>query len=273
MSGSKRITVGGLSALALAAGVGCHLIESSPLLTKNQMPPPPPITYSRFHQPGWDWAAVGRVVVLSPRNESVYTRAGKEFHGELAAALQRLGRFEVVTAPFDDHARLSSVTHQSGRFDETVLLALATETRADVILLPTVSQYSPYPRPKLGVVVQAVAPAAGKVVASVDGVWDASDGGIAEQVRTYYRQRPTPLPAYVRNHTIVADDNFAADLALESPALFQKFVANKVAAILIGEDSAAAGGNAGGTKGCTPAAVSGTSTAANGCPSPKSPSR
>ncbi len=255
MNGAKRLSAGGLSALALAAGVGCHLIESSPLRSKNQMPPPAPITYSRFHQPDWDWGGVSRVVVLSPRNESAYTRAGREFHSELAAALQRLGRFEVVTAPFDDHARLASVTHQTGRFDETVLLAIATETRADVVLLPTVSQYSPYPRPKLGVVVQAVAPATGKVVASVDGVWDSSDGGIAEQVRAYYRQRPTPLPTYVRNHTIVADDNFAADLALDSPALFQKFVATKVAAVLVGEESATAGGTAGAATGanCPPA--------------------
>lgn len=263
-----RLSAGGLSALALAAGVGCQLIQSSPLLSKNQMPPPPPITYSQFHQPGWDWGRVGRVVVLSPRNESAYTRAGREFHGELAAALQRLGRFEVVTAPFDDHARLSTLTHQTGRFDETVLLALATETRADVVLLPTVSQYTPYPRPRLGVGVQAVAPGTGKVVASVDGVWDSSDGGIAEQARAFYRQRPTPLPVYVRNHTIVADDNFAADLALDSPVLFQKFVASKVAAVLIGEEGAAVGGTAGGTNGCAPPADR-TPAATTGCPPPK----
>jgi hypothetical protein len=208
-------------------------LGQSPLLTRNQMPPPPPVTYSRYHLDGWDWGSVARVVVFTPRNESDYTRAGQEFQDALASELQRLGRFEVVAAPADDHARLASFAHQGGAFDEGVAVDIATRTRADVLVLPTITQYSPYPRPRMGVVVQAVAPFAGKVAASVDGLWDTTDGGIAEQVRAYYRQRPKPLPAYVRNHTIVADDNFAADIALDSPALFQRFVANTVARLLV----------------------------------------
>lgn len=221
-----------LSAIPLAA-VGCSWLSQSPLLPRNQGPPPPPVTYSTYRHDGWTWDGVGRVVVLTPRNESAYTRADAEFQAALTAELQRLGRFEVVAAPLDEHANLSTVIHRGGTFDEGVMLDIARRTRADVVVFPTVTQYSPYPRPRMGVVLQAVAPAAGKVIGSVDGLWDSTDGGIAEQVQAYYRQRPKPLPTFIRNHEIAADENFAADLALDSPALFQRWVAAVTAKLLV----------------------------------------
>jgi hypothetical protein len=221
---------------------GCGWLSRSPLLTRNQMPPPPPVTYSTYRHVAWDWSDVARVVVLTPRNESEYTRAGAEFQAALTSELQRLGRFEVVASPPDEHANLSTVAHRGGAFDERTMLAIARTARADVVILPTVTQYSPYPRPRMGVVLQAVSPADGKVIASVDGLWDTTDGGVAEQVRAYYRQRAKPLPVFVRNHTIAADDNFAADLALDSPALFQRWVAGVTSKLLVEGDGTPAGG-------------------------------
>ncbi len=217
----------------LLLSAGCGWLSQSPLLPRNQLPPPPPVTYSTFRQPGWEWADVARVVVFTPHNESEYTRTDSEFHTALTAELQRLGRFEVVAAPPDEQAALSQVAHRGGSFDQRVLLDIAKRTRADVVVFVSVTQYSPYPRPRMGVVIQAVAPAEGKVIASVDGLWDTADGGIAEQVRAYYRQREKPLPPYVRNHVIAADDNFAADIALDSPALFQRWVANVTGRLLV----------------------------------------
>lgn len=243
-----------VAGLAVAAGLaasagGCAWLSQSPLLPRNQVPPPPPITHSAYHHAAWSWDGVARVVVLTPRNESNYTRAGAEFQVALASELQRLGRFEVVAAPPDDHANLSTVIHRGGTFDEAVLLDIARQTRADVVVFTTVTQYSPYPRPRMGVVIQAVAPAAGKVIASVDGLWDTSDGGVAELVRAYYRQRPKPLPTFIRNHTIAADENFADDLALDSPALFQRWVASLASRLLVEGAGDASGDRAGGSAG------------------------
>lgn len=220
----------GVAGTVLLAG-GCGWLSESPLLSRN--PPPPPVTYSTYRDEAWAWESVARVVVLTPRNESAYTRADSEFQAALTSELQRLGRFEVVAAPLDEHANLSTVAHKGGAFDERTLLGIARTTRADVVVIPTITQYSPYPRPRMGVVLQAVAPAEGKVIGSVDGLWDTTDGGIAEQVRAYYRQRPKPLPAFIRNHEIATDDGFAADLALDSPALFQRWVASITARLLV----------------------------------------
>jgi hypothetical protein len=229
----------GIGTLAVAAG--CHgfagrladRFHALPGLPKNLEPPPAPITRSEFRHPDWDWSRVARVLVLPPLNESAYTRADEEFHAALTGELQRLGRFEVVAGPPDDCARLAAKIHRDGTFDEALMLELAKLTRADVVVHVAVMQYSPYPRPRMGVVAQAVSPARGKVIASVDGLWDTTDAGIAEELRTYYRQRPKRLPPRVRNHVIASDDAFAEELALDSPALFQRWVAHVVAVSLV----------------------------------------
>ena len=228
----------GILLVAALATAGCRLIErlsGSPVLPRNREPPlPGPPTYSHYHQEAWRWEDTSRVLVLPPRNESQYTRAGEELHAALASELQRLGRFEVVAAPPDPDGTLSKLIHVSGRFDEGAMLDLAKLTRADVIVFPTITQYSPYPRPRLGLILQAVSPLDGKVIASVDGLWDTTDAAIAEQVRTFYRQRAKPLPPRVRNHEIATDDSFAGELALDSPALFQRYVCHLGSRVLFG---------------------------------------
>lgn len=215
---------------ALVAAAGCQLFSR----VHRRIPPPAPPTFSEYHLDGWAWGAVNRVLVLPALNESPHTRAGVEVVDALTSELQRAGRFEVVKAPDDDRAVLSAIVHRSGTFDEVLMLDLARTFRADVIVHPTVTHYSPYPRPRIGLVVQAVAPGEGKVAASIDGLWDTTDCAVAERVRAYYRQRPRPRPAFVRNHTIVDDDSFAAEIALDSPALFQRYIAHEAVCVLLG---------------------------------------
>lgn len=235
-----------LVAAAVAAG-GCNLITR---VAHRHEPPPAPPTFSEYHLPGWGWADVARVLVLPALNESPYTRAGAEVRDALTSELQRVGRFEVVAAPQDDRAVLAAVVHRGGRFDEGVMLELARAFRADVVVHPTVSHYSPYPRPRLGLIVQAVAPAEGKVVASVDGLWDTTDSCVAERVRAFYRQRPRPLPPWIRNHVIASDDSFAGELALDSPALFQRYICHEAVAVLLGLPVPRVVTGAGGAAGC-----------------------
>lgn len=203
-------------------------------LRARRNPPPQPPTFSQYHLDGWFWEDVDRVLVLPFLNESEHTRAGDEVRAALAAQLQRLGRFEVVTAAPDDRGVLAAQVHRGGTFDEFAVLDLGKRTSADVILHGTVTHYSPYPRPRLGLVLQAVGPRQAKVVASVDGLWDTSDAALAERCRAYYRQRPRPRPAFVRNHVIASDDSFAEELALDSPALFQRWVCFEAGNALLG---------------------------------------
>lgn len=230
------------AALVALAGAGCSLFDGKGKLGK-QRPEPP--TYSQYHLSGWSWDRVDRVLVLPVLNEPASaltandevrdTRAGDKIRNAFTSELQRMARFEVVAAAPDDQAFLTAVVHRDGRFDEAVMLDLAGRTHADVIVHITVTHYSPYPRPRLGLVVQAVGAAEAKVVGSVDGVWDTTDAAVAERCRVFYRQRTHPRPGFIRrNHVIATDDEFAGELALESPALFQRWVCHEAILALMG---------------------------------------
>jgi hypothetical protein len=226
----KRLALAVLLA-SLTAGC-CCLFDKGALLHRRA---PQPATFSQYHQEGWQWERVDRVLVLPFLNESDYTRAGTEVRAAFTSQFQRMGRFEVVNAAPDDKAALAAQIHRGGRFDELAMLELARSTSSDVIVHGIVTHYSPYPRPRMGLILQAVSPQQGKVIASVDGVWDTTDAVLAERCRTYYRQRHRPLlPVRERNKVYTADDGFAADLALESPALFQRWVCHEAILALMG---------------------------------------
>lgn len=221
-------------AVVILAGAGCGLLSRLPNLWRPPLPPPSPPTFSQYHLTGWEWDRALRVVVLPVLNQSEHTRAGDEVRAAFTSEMQRLGRFEVVAAPPDDKAVLAAVVHRNGRFDEAVMLDVAQSMKADVVVHLAITQYSPYPRPRLGLVIQVVSPQEAKVVASVDGLWDTTDQAIAERVRIYYRQRPRERPPWIRNHVIASDDSFAGELALDSPALFQRFVCREASLTLLG---------------------------------------
>jgi hypothetical protein len=198
---------------------------------------PEPPTFSQYHLAGWQWQRVDRVLVLPFLNESGYTRAGEEVRAAFASELQKEGRFEVIVAPPDDQAVLAATIHRGGKFDEAAMLALAVRTEADVVVHGTVTQYSPYPRPRLGLILQAVGPQEAKVVASVDGLWDTTDAGLAERCRIYYRQAVRPRLPVIRDNVIPRTniEGFAEDVALDSPLLFQRWVCHEAVLALQGK--------------------------------------
>ena len=222
-----------LSVLCGSLLTGCRQLLTN--VSRPFRPPPPgPPSFSYYHLTGWTWESVQRVVVLPFLNETAFSRVDEEVQQNLMGELQRLGRFEVVSAPADDRATLSASVRRGGRFDEAILLDIARCSSADVVVHGIVSQYALHPRPRLGLVLQAVAPELGKVVASVDGLWDTTDATLAERCRAFYRQRPRPVPAFIRNNFVVHDSVFTQELALDSPMLFQRWVCWEAAIILLG---------------------------------------
>ncbi len=198
---------------------------------------PPPATASQYHLDSFDWRGVARVLVLPVGNESRYNRTGWEVRKALASELQRLGRFEVVSPPDDHPAFLSETMHVTGRFNEVESLNIAHTFGADVIIYATVTEYMPYGRARLGLVVQAVSPFDCKVVASVDGLWDTVSIDVARRARAFYH---TPIdargPVMAKVKELIqtpTEDGRADELAIESPALYQRFVCNEVVQHLV----------------------------------------
>lgn len=180
-------------------------------------------TFSYYHAPGLDWGKVNRILVLPLDNESTFNQVPEQARRALVAEFQQAGRFEVVPAPPDVWAEVSGQIRCNGNFNEAVMIELARTTRADLIVAGTVSQYSPYRLPRLGLVLQVISPADAVVVASVDGLWDSTHLDIAGRARSYYREmarggRNAPFPE---------------TLALESPQYFQRFVCHEAVAALL----------------------------------------
>ena len=171
----------------------------------------------------FQWAGVGRVLIMPFDNETAFPHAPDEVRNALATELQRLGLFEVVPAPPQLPTEVSRVIRENGRFNEVALVQPARLFRADLIVMGTVTQYNPYASlPRLGLVLQVVSPGDGVVVASVDGMWDAASAPVAQRAQAFYRQytKPSEVP-------------FTAALVLESPRLFQRFVCFEAAQVLV----------------------------------------
>ena len=229
MHGGGRLRTPAILSATLLALAGC---QTGP---PHRLVPPPgcePV-FSQYHLDQFHWGDVARVLVLPFATESASARAADEMGRALRAELQQLGRFEVIAAPPDDLARLSDQIHRGGRFNEAAMLELGRAFRADVVIHGTVTQYSPYPRPRVGITLQAVAPSEAKVIASVDGLWDANHLPIAKRAQNYYLQRKTELTPYHEANWIYPDDGHADELALLSPQLYQRWVCSELAAILV----------------------------------------
>lgn len=211
-----------LVSLLTVVVVGCCLFHPPP------PPAPPPIREYRARD--FQWSNVNRVLVLPLCNEAAFYPVAEEVRTALAAELQALGRFEVVAGPCNGPAAdLVAQVRVAGRFNEAALIELAHLFRADVIVLATVTQYSPYRPPRLGLAVQAVSPFDAVVVASVDGLWDTAFKATADLACASYCEAFAPRQT-----------STASVLVLDSPRLFQRFVCGQVARALAGFEPAPA---------------------------------
>jgi hypothetical protein len=204
------------------------VLSSATLLTgchhPKQPPVSPPLNYSFYHGQPFSWGAVSRVLVLPLRNETSFSHASEEAQNALVTELQQLGRFEVVPAPDDICTDASRYVRVNGRFNELALIQMAHDFRADVIIMGTLTQYSPYKPVRMGLSLQVVSPVDGLIVASVAGLWDSANAWIAQRARDYYLQ-------FCRRR----DEPLTAELVLDSPRFYQRFVCFEAVHILVGD--------------------------------------
>jgi hypothetical protein len=192
-------------------------------------PPSPPPPCSHYHAPGYTAALGPRILLLPLANETCFPQAGDQVRDALAAELQSIGCLEVVVPPCDADAYISQAVHVQGRFDEAGMLALARTFRVDTVLLGTLTDYQPYMPQRIGLSLRLVSPPAAAVIASVDGLWDARDKQLADQVCAAGSGLSDALSASFKN-----------DLLLASPQQFQRYVCHQAVQVLIAPTPAAA---------------------------------
>jgi hypothetical protein len=179
-------------------------------------------TFSRYVAAGFDRNSIQRVLLVPLANESAEPRAAEDIRNALSAEIQSMGRYEVVLAPAQLLCACSRRVRQHGEFDEVELLEIALKHQADAILFGAVTQHRSCAPPRIGLSLRLVSTSEAVVIASVDGLWDASDRTIAEQARGYHEWRVG------QTYSLLADD-----LILVSPHGYQRFVCHAATRALL----------------------------------------
>lgn len=200
---------------ALAMGSGCAHDHSTAVVAA-------PAPFQQYVDPRTDWSAIQRVVLMPLANQTAYPKIADEMQTNLAAELQRAGRFDIVVATRDDPGARARDIFSNGRFDEVELLRVAREYQAQAVLFGQVTQYHPYNPPRVGLSLLMIHPAEGIAIASSEGLWDARETETAAQAKQLYGQSLS-WPQSV----------LGTDRVLESPDVFQRFVSQQIASSLI----------------------------------------
>ncbi|MBS0205115.1 MAG: hypothetical protein JSS49_19600 [Planctomycetes bacterium] len=204
-----------LPGILLLVHLGC---AHQPIQTAAPVVPAP---YQQFVSQKFDWSTVKRVVLMPMSNNTAFAQASVEMQNNLAAELQRAGRFDVVVATHEDPGARARDVFSRGTFDELELLRIAREYDAQAVLFGQLTQYHPYPPPKVGLTLLMISPAEGVAIASADGLWDAREITTAQQAQGYLHEKLTWRQSLM-----------GVDRALESPDVYQRFVCQQIATSL-----------------------------------------
>lgn len=178
--------------------------------------------FQQYLDPRVDWSSIQRVVLMPMSNQTAYPKVSEEMQTNLAAELQRAGRFDIVVATREDSGARARDIFTNGQFDEVELLRVAREYQAQAVLFGQVTQYHPYNPPRIGLSLLMVHPGEGVVIATSDGLWDARESGTATQAKQLYGQSLS-----------WPQNMLSSDRVLESPDVYQRFVSQQVASSLM----------------------------------------
>jgi hypothetical protein len=196
--------------------VGLHLGCAHPQV--EVAAPPEPAPYQQFVAPNFDWSSVKRVVLMPMANQTAFAHASVEMQDNLAAEIQRAGRFDIVVATHEDNGARAREVFSRGSFDELELLRIAREYDAQAVLFGNLTQYHAYAPPRVGLSLIMICPAEGVAIASADGLWDARELTTARQAQ-----------AYLQHKLSWRQGLLGVDRALESPDVYQRFVCQQIA--------------------------------------------
>jgi hypothetical protein len=186
-----------------AAGTGC----SHPPVTSYLSSP------AELHR-------INRVAFLELQDEALRPKVAQEVTEEVFRALQdrRIFRVELVRAT---DSRYPSTARPGARFSISELKQLRETLDCDAILTGSLSSFQQHPRMQIGLRLTLLSVRDGRVVWSVDSVWDTRDREVEKRIEDYFEHEMASKyePVEWRFGTV-------------SASAFEKFVAYEVAQTL-----------------------------------------
>ena len=181
---------------------------------------PEPLIPCYLESPG-ALAGVGRAVLVEPPSDPSTAPVARDVAQALARAMAGRQLFQVdLATPGEtglDPAALDGRHTISLEQMKTIRAAL----QSDVVILAVMTEFHPYPRMRMGLRLQMLDLRSGRLLWSLDHVWDGTEDVTARRIQQYHKTRTPGLA-----------DPLEWRVALVSPKAFGEFVAADVARTL-----------------------------------------
>ncbi len=202
----KQNILTALSLLALALSSGCEIVTS---IT--------PETGHYYINPESNFAAIGRVVVLEPVNNTDYPDLAEDLGRTTCRELQKKHLFNARILK-NDSAEWKDLQLDDSSYSLEEMSAIRAKLRADAVIVGTVTEYRPYPHLLVGMNLRMIDLKAGQLVWGFEQLWDTTDRKLESRMKAYFEKQ--------MRHGYEPMD---WQLLLASPRAFNKFVAYEVA--------------------------------------------
>ncbi|NLW87894.1 MAG: hypothetical protein GXY38_13590 [Planctomycetes bacterium] len=212
----------GIAAAGLRTAVllcaACATIGCEPTVERPEV-----ASYLRSEQ---DLQRIQRVVLVEFSDEKAGPEACSCFTDRVVQALSQRRLFHVELLPVSDPTHQLLPPGRRSPLTVEELQQIRQTLRVDAVLLGMITSYKTYPHMQIGVYLRLLDLKNGRVIWSVDDIWDAQNKQVEKRIKRYFRNN-------------VADKYEPVDwrLATISPTMFQKFVAHEIARTLPGDDS------------------------------------
>lgn len=204
------MTVRAWTAIGLFALSSCGILPTAPRR----------VPVNHFVSDPRDFDTVRRVMVLPFTPAPGVRQDGPHIRSSFVRELAKLQRFEVV--PLPERASEHEEIHASvmrGRLSTDALVALSTRYQVDGVLIGSITSYRAYPPMNLGLRLQLVSLHSGRTVWAAEGIYDANDARILEDVEHYAHSFAAPESSM-----------HGWEINLISPDKYATFVAHRLAA-------------------------------------------
>ncbi len=148
--------------------------------------PPRKVPVNHFVADRRDFDTVRRVMVLPFHTETGVHPASDTLRRAFLNEFIKLQRFEVVPLPLRaaEHQEINDSLRR-GRLSTNALVALGERYELDGVMIGAVTSYRAYPPQNVGLRLQLVSLHSGKTVWAADGMYDANDARIVEDLQHY----------------------------------------------------------------------------------------
>jgi hypothetical protein len=166
----------------------------------------------------------GRVAVVEFFDHSRYTGTAEQFTAALKDQLADVTTGSDFIVIKRSALRGFEDPFTSGKLPVVSLAEARREYKADAVVIGTIDDHNPYPKPSIAISVKMIETAEATVVCEFSETWDANTARIERDIGVYYKEN------------YGADDcRFGPDVFLISPRYFLKYAARRAAERILDE--------------------------------------